>query len=378
MERIDVRDTKHGKEVMPTEQTALTNTPELPPGLRPGGSAPAAPAGKGKARKKPGWLVTVVVVMGIVAIGAAGGWYWWQQQLNALPAGISKANGRLETEQVEIASKYGGRIAAIFAKEGDMVKAGTILARIDTSQLEAQLQAAEAQVRQAESQTVEAEKVIAQRDADRIFAAQELQRTIVLNRDGWATNEQLDQRRDQMQTAQAAYELAVAAVDAAHALIASWQGEARSIKSQVDDDTLVAPVSGRIQYKLAQLGEVLSPGGRVFTLLDFSDVYMTIFVPSDVAGRLTLGDEARVTLDPDPGYVFPAKVSFVATEAQFTPKTVETEEEREKLMFRVKLSAPSQLLARYAEQIKTGVRGIGYLRTDRTVAWPAKLAVKLP
>jgi HlyD family secretion protein len=279
---------------------------------------------------------------------------------------------------VEIATKYGGRIVAIFAKEGDTIKAGTILARIDTSQLEAQLQAADAQVRQAESQTVEAEKVIAQRDADRIFAAQELRRTIILNRDGWATNEQLDQRRDQMQTAQAAYESAVAAVDAAKALIASWQGEARSIKSQVDDDTLVAPVSGRIQYKLAQLGEVLSPGGRVFTLLDFSDVYMTIFVPSDVAGRLTLGDEARVTLDPDPGYVFPAKVSFVATEAQFTPKTVETEEEREKLMFRVKLSAPSQLLARYAEQIKTGVRGIGYLRTDRTVAWPPKLAVKLP
>jgi HlyD family secretion protein len=105
---------------------------------------------------------------------------------------------------------------------------------------------------------------------------------------------------------------------------------------------------------------------------------MTIFVPAHVAGALTVGDEARVALDFVPGYVFPTKVSFVATEAQFTPKTVETEEEREKLMFRVKLSAPSELLARYAEQIKTGVRGIGYVRTDRNVAWPAKLAVKLP
>src|SRR5208337_730566 len=107
--------------------------------------------------------------------------------------------------------------------------------------------------------------------------------------------------------------------------------------------TLIAPKRGRIQYKLAQPGEVLPSGGRVFTLLDLSDVYLTIFLPAAEAGPLAIGDEARVTLDPILGYVFPAHVTFVATEAQFTPKTVETSEEREKLMFRIKLTINPEL-----------------------------------
>jgi len=93
----------------------------------------------------------------IVAVGGAVGWYWWQQQLNALPPYIAKTNGRLEAEQVEIATKYPGRIAAVFAKEGDMVHAGDVLARMDTAELEAQLQAAQAQVKKAEQEKIMAE-----------------------------------------------------------------------------------------------------------------------------------------------------------------------------------------------------------------------------
>ena len=96
------------------------------------------------------------------------------------------------------------------------------------------------------------------------------------------------------------------------------------------------------------------------------------------SGPLSLGDEARVTLDPVPGYVFPARVTFVATEAQFTPKTVETAEEREKLMFRVKLSIDPSLRTRYENQVKTGLRGVGFVRTDPKAPWPDTLAVKLP
>lgn len=363
---------------MSAEQTVSTKTPELPPELRVGGSAPAAPAGKEKARKKPRRLVSVVVVMGIVAIGAAGGWYWWQQQLNALPAYIAKANGRLEAEQVEIATKFPGRIAVVLAKEGDMVDAGAVVARMDTVELEAQLQAAEAQVQKAQHEKIMAEAMIAQRDSERVFAAQELQRTTTLTGQGWSTREQLDQRRSQLRVAQAAYDTAVAADNAANAMIAAGQADVARLKSQISDSTLVAPTRGRIQYKLAQPGEVLPAGGRVLTLLDLSDVYLTIFVPASVAGRLTLGDEARGTLDPEPESVFPGKVTFVATEAQFTPKTVETAEEREKLMFRVKLSAPPELLTRHLNQIKTGVRGIGFVRTERDAPWPDSLTVKLP
>jgi len=312
-----------------------------------------------------------------MALGGAGAWYWWQQQLSALPPGIAKANGRLEAEQVEIATKYPGRIAVVLAKEGDMVHAGQILARMDTVELEAQLHSAEAQVLKAEHEKVMAEAQIAERDSARTFAAQELLRTNTLYQKGWSTGEQLDERRSRMKIAQAAYETAIAGRDAANAQIVAGQAEVARLKSQISDSTLVASTGGRIQYKLAQPGEVLQSGGRVLTLLDLSDVYMTIFVPASVAGPLALGDDARVTLDPVPGYVFPTKVSFVATEAQFTPKTVETAEEREKLMFRVKLTIDQEIRDRYATQVKTGIRGIGFVR-DRNVAWPDSLAVKLP
>jgi len=122
----------------------------------------------------------------------------------------------------------------------------------------------------------------------------------------------------------------------------------------------------------------LAAGGRVLTLLDLGEVYMTIFVPARVAGPLTIGDKARVTLDPIPGYVFPANVTFVATEAQFTPKMVETPEEREKLLFRVKLTIDPELTKRYENQVKTGIRGVGFVRTEPAASWPDKLTVKLP
>ena len=118
---------------------------------------------------------------------------------------------------------------------------------------------------------------------------------------------------------------------------------------------------------------MLAAGSRVLTLIDLTDVYMTVFVPADVAARLAYGDDARLIIDAIPQYVVPAKVSFVASEAQFTPKTVETLEEREKLMFRVKLTLPAELLRKYEDVVKTGVRGVAYLRVARDKSWPEDL-----
>lgn len=337
--------------------------------------SPTAP--KKKARKMRR-LIPIAISIGIVAVGAAGAWYWWEQQKYALPAGFAKANGRMESEEVEIATKLAGRIVDVLVSEGDMVNAGQVVARMDTIQLEAQLQAAQAQVRVAEYQKAQAEASIVQQDSNRTYAKQEFERTTTLVREGTATVEQLDQRTNQMKTAQAAYDTAVAGLDAAKATIAADQAAVANIQSQIDDSTLVAPRYGRIEYKLAQPGEVLAAGGRVLTLVDLSNIYMTIFLPADEAGRLVLGDDARLILDPLPQYVIPAKVTFVAPEAQFTPKTVETAEEREKLMFRIKLTIPPDLVKRYPERAKTGVRGIGYVRTSPNAVWPDYLQVDLP
>ena len=93
---------------------------------------------------------------------------------------------------------------------------------------------------------------------------------------------------------------------------------------------------------------------------------------------MRFGGEARIILDPVPQYVIPASVSFVAADAQFTPKTVETQEEREKLMFRVKLQLDAEVLKEYSRRVKTGVRGLGIVRTNAATAWPEDLQVKLP
>src|SRR5690554_7990049 len=148
------------------------------------------------------------------------------------------------------------------------------------------------------------------------------------------------------------------------------QASINRIEADLADSELKAPRDGRVQVRVAQPGEVLGAGGRVLNLLDLSDVYMTFFVPEAAAGRVGLGSEVRLILDAAPDYVVPARVSFVASQAQFTPKTVETASEREKLMFRVGAQLPPELLQRYLEQVKTGVRGVAEFKLASGGVWP--------
>ena len=154
-----------------------------------------------------------------------------------------------------------------------------------------------------------------------------------------------------------------AAVDAAKAAI-------ESIAADLKDSVLKAPRQGRVQYRVAQPGEVLAAGGRVLNMVDLGDVYMTFFLPTAEAGRVAIGAEVRLVLDAVPQYVIPAKATFVADVAQFTPKTVETEEERQKLMFRVKAQIAPDLLRQHIEQVKTGLPGMAYVQLDPTAPWP--------
>ncbi|MDU7374501.1 MAG: HlyD family efflux transporter periplasmic adaptor subunit, partial [Klebsiella michiganensis] len=156
------------------------------------------------------------------------------------------------------------------------------------------------------------------------------------------------------------------------------QATERRIIADIDDSELIAPRDGRIQYRVAEPGEVLAAGGRVLNMVDLSDVYMTFFLPTEQAGLLALGSEARIILDAAPNLVIPANISFVASVAQFTPKTVETSDERLKLMFRVKARIPPELLAEHLEYVKTGLPGMAWVRLDNQQAWPEALTVRLP
>jgi HlyD family secretion protein len=295
-----------------------------------------------------------------------------------MPEGIVKSNGRIEATEVDVAAKYPGRLAKLTVDEGDEVTAGQSVATISSPETEAQLRGAQAQVLKAKQALAEAVALIAQRKSDLDFTRTDYDRGKMLVEHGNIPQQVVDQRRNKFEAAEAGYVAAQAQRDQAEAAIKAAEADVERLQSILVDLVLVSPRSGRVQYRLARAGEVVSAGQRILTILDLNDVYMTIYLPADDAGKLTLGDEARVIADPIPQFVIPATISFVATDAQFTPKSVETAEERQKLMFRVKLQGDPKVLDKYHRQVKTGVRGLGFVRTSPKIAWPQELVVKLP
>jgi len=295
-----------------------------------------------------------------------------------MPEGIVKTNGRIEATQVDVAAKYPGRLVDIAVEEGSEVKAGQVVGRVSSPEYEAQLRAAQSNVERAKQSLAEAVSLIDQRKAVLAAAKSDFERGQELIKTQIITQQTYDQRQRNYEGAQASLQGATAQRDQAEAAIKSAQAEVDRIEAILHDLVLVSPRTGRVQYLLARNGEVVAAGGKVMTILDLQDVYMTIFLPAATAGRLEIGGEARIILDPAPQYVVPAKVSFVAADAQFTPKTVETKEEREKLMFRVKLQLDAEVLKQYSRRVKTGVRGLGIVRTNTAIAWPDDLQVKLP
>ncbi|MEZ5546154.1 MAG: efflux RND transporter periplasmic adaptor subunit [Pseudomonadales bacterium] len=309
---------------------------------------------------------------------AFGGYYWWHQQLNQLPEYIVSGNGRIESQEIHIATKYPGRVAQVLVQEGDMVEADQVLARMDTAELEANFAKAKANIAQAQGSVTEAKAVIAQRESELKLAQQELDRASSLVQKGHISKEYLDQRQASRDSASATIVAARARLTSTLRAVESAMAELQRIQTQINDSVLKAPRMGRVQYRLAEPGEVLAGGGKVITLLDLSDVYMTIFLPTTHVGRVFIGSDARIVLDALPELVIPAKVSFIAAEAQFTPKQVETRTEREKLMFRLKVKIDRELLLAYIEKVKTGLPGEAYIQLGSNLQWPDHLAVKLP
>jgi HlyD family secretion protein len=296
---------------------------------------------------------------------------------NQLPEGIVKSNGRVEATQIDVAAKYPGRLASVTVNEGDEVTAGQIVGRISSPEYEAQLRGAQSEVLKAKRAMAEADALIAQRKSDQVLAKKDLERGQELVGKGWMTKQVFDQRVDKAESADANLRAAEEQREAANFAIQTAQAEVERIDAILVDLTLLSPRSGRVQYLIHRAGEVVNAGTRIITVLDLNDVYMTIYLPEAEAGQLALGDEARMILDAYPQDVVPATVSFVATDAQFTPKSVETAEERQKLIFRVKLQVDPKVLSKYHTEVKTGMRGIGFVRTGSTAAWPDNLAVKL-
>ena len=319
-----------------------------------------------------GWWLRAVLVLMLLG-GGAGAFYWWQRLHPPLPSAIVFGNGRLEADEINIDTKYAARIAEILADEGDVVKAGQVVARMDTRDLTASLKKAEAQVSQARRAVDEANANVEQQKSQMLLARQEFDRATYLVQKGFQTKEIMDQRQQQLDGANAGLSAAnLRVIEFQHALDAATH-DVELYSVQIADDTLVAPRDGRIQYRIANIGEVLPAGGHVFAMLDTSYVYMDVYLPTEAAGKVKYGADARVTVDAYPKVAIPAKVTFIASQAQFTPKTVETQVERDKLMFRIRVRIDPDWLRGRTDAVSSGLPGVAYLLTDAAAAWPAKL-----
>src|SRR3974390_3068410 len=375
------------------------------------------------------WIfIPIILVIGGVLV-----FKYWKSKQSALPAGIASGNGRIEAKLVDATAKEPLRVKEVLVDEGDLVRPGQVLVRLDTVTIEAELaedQAAVAAAREefasakaaiasakagvaaansdiaaanadvagaksdvaaAKSDVVgatagvaAADAAIAQQQSEVQLAQIEADRQRRMLAENATSKALFDARQTAVQTTKATLTSLQAQEDAAEAKVVAAQAradaaqqqigaalaEVEKTKSRIHDATLVSPVTGRVLYRLVEPGEVLGPGGKALTLVDLSDVYMEIFLPSDQAAALKIRAPARVTVDYEPGASAAAYVSFVSPQAQFTPKQVETKSEREKLMFRAKIQLPSDLVTHYIENIKTGVRGVGYVQVSPDATWP--------
>ena len=349
----------------------------------------------------------VLLLIVLIALGV-GVYYYYTNARNeeAKHEGLTYGNGRIEATEVDVATKQAGRIEKILVDEGDYVEAGQLLAVMQTSTLEAEREEARAQHQQALTDEKSALAQVALRESDKKVsealvkerlsnldaAERRYKRSKALVGKGAIPVEEFDDNETNLNGAKAAVastraQVAVnqSAIDAAKADVngkkaATKAAEARIARIEADlaDCYLKAPRDGRIQYRVAQPGEVLGAGGKLLNLVDLTDVYMTFYLPEMDAGKVPLSGDARIVLDALPDREIPARISFVASVAQFTPKTVETQSERQKLMFRVKAQIPSDYLRENVEYVKTGLPGITWVKLDPNASWPDFKAQRKP
>jgi HlyD family secretion protein len=318
--------------------------------------------------------VIIAIAAVILIVGGIGAYFLLKKP--PLPEGFAGGNGRLEAKEIYISSKYPGRVKEVLVDEGDTVEAGQVVARMDTSALEAQLREAQAQIKQAQDSRDVASAQVRVRKADYDYAAKDAARSQELVGKGAVSQQEAEIDNAKMLSTRAELDGAQVQVVQTGSAIDAARATADRLQAEINDATLVAPIRGRVETRLTEPGEVLPAGGRVFAINDLSDVYMYVYLPESVTGKIPLGSEARIVLDAAPQYPIRTFVSFVSPVAQFTPKTVETAEERHNLTFRVKLQLDKDRLREWEPLVKVGLPGMGYVRWNTGAVWPAKLQWK--
>jgi HlyD family secretion protein len=271
-----------------------------------------------------------------------------------------RASGHIEATEIRLAAKVGGRLLEAPLEEGDTVTAGELVARLETvdaehqlAQARANVEAADAQLRlllagsraedlrRAEDQMAQAQAELdaARRDLDRLSGLADRGSATEKSRDDAATRKEIAERA--VAAARAQLDKLVAGprrqeIEAARAQRASAQAMVAAVEQQITDATVLAPADGVVTARIAEPGEILPPGATMAILTDLDRPWLTVWIDEPSLSRVTLGQSVTVRVDGS-DQSFDGTVSFISPVAEFTPKNVQTPDERAKLVFRVKV-----------------------------------------
>lgn len=306
----------------------------------------------------------------LIILALIGTYFYYFVNQDSNLEGFAKANGRLETTQVDISSKLSGRLIEVNVQEGDLVEKGQILAKIDVKEQNSKLQEVISYKNQAIENKKHSLEIVKQKESELSLAQKDFDRANKLFKSKSIPLAEYQKRETELRNARIALNAAKTQISSSNAVVDAFDSQIETTKINIEEANLYSPTKGRVLYKIAQNGEIVANGGKVLVVLDLMNTYMTIFLPTSQAGLVDIGSEARIVLDAIPNIAIPAHVTFVSPLAQFTPKEIETQAEREKLMFRIKVKIDSNVLEKYFDRIKTGLPGVAYIKLDKNVSWP--------
>jgi HlyD family secretion protein len=302
------------------------------------------------------------IIIPVVLLAAAGTAVWYFTSSRKTEAdGALVASGTVEATDAQLGFQTPGRLISIAPREGDRVTAGQELARLERSELEARHEQAEAQVQAAraalaeldqgarQEEIAQARAALAAASDRRADAERDLDRTRRLFDGGAVSREALDKAQTALdvirnQQTQASEQLRLLQAgpreerkDAARAQIAQAEAAVRGVEATLGNTVLTAPFDGVVTVRHREPGEIVPAGSPVLTVMDPASRYVRIYIPENRVGAVRLGTRATISADTYPGKTYPGEVSFIASEAEFTPKSVQTTEERVRLVYEVKV-----------------------------------------
>jgi HlyD family secretion protein len=312
--------------------------------------------------RRTSWTVRLGALAVIVVLAALATYLWRQRGAND-PNGVFSLSGNVDVHQVELAFRVSGRISAVKVQEGDKVSAGQAVAELDPVPFQTDVDSAKADVAQAQAQrdktrrgfrveeVAQARANVAQRAADLENARVTLERQEQLVAAGLVTHQQIDDAQARVHMTDAALAAArgqltlelhgsrIEDIEAQEAMLASAQARLEKAQTALSDATLLAPSNGIISVRARELGAIVQAGQTVYTLTLNDPVWIRAYVSQPRLGRIKPGMSVKVTIDSMPGRQYDGTVGFISPEAEFTPKTVQTEQVRDDLVYRIRVIA---------------------------------------